>query len=101
MAAIYAGTGLLQPDFEGRLRGLLDALIAGFRTARDPAEVLVGPGEGLQAGPRFCGGRDQRVLGEQPLEIDVGDRDAGEAHDVDHLLRDQAVADRRRVHAVE
>jgi hypothetical protein len=27
----YAGTDLLQPDFEGRLGGLLAALIAGYR----------------------------------------------------------------------
>ena len=33
MIAIYAEEpGLLQPEFEGRLRNLLDAVIAGFRT---------------------------------------------------------------------
>ena len=34
VAEMYAGTDLLHPDFEGRLRALLETLIAGFTAAR-------------------------------------------------------------------
>ncbi len=41
VAEMYAGTDLLQPDFEGRLRRLLATLIAGFMSPHRAA--LIGP----------------------------------------------------------